>query len=109
MENIQNNPTDDKKNSIVTILLWGAFLISANAFCYSYYWGMSSQQIADLNWLHEIIIMLLWFISLVLGVGLFLAVKGKEYITALMFLISGLPLLFITSWVGYIMRSNTWK
>lgn len=108
MESTQNNSAVDKNNNFISTVLWGAFLITANVFCYSYYWGMSSQQIADLNWIHEIIIMILWFISLVAGIGLFLSIKGKEWITALMYLIS-VPLLFITSWVGYIMRSNTWK
>ena len=102
------NATQVKSDRIKDTIFW-LLLFLANIFSFNFYWALSNQELLDLSWFHELIVFILWVLSLAITIGAYFQLKEKNWINFIVSILLGLPLLFVTTWAVYIFRSNAFR
>lgn len=103
-----DNTTQLKSDRMKDIIFW-LLLFIGNIFSFKFYWSLSSQELLELSWFHELIIFILWVLSLGITIGAYFQLKVKNWLNFVISIILGTPLLLVTTWAIYIFRSNALK
>jgi hypothetical protein len=103
-----DNTTQLKSDRMKDIIFW-LLLFIGNIFSFNFYWSLSSQELLELSWFHELIIFILWVLSLGITIGAYFQLKVKNWLNFVISIILGTPLLLVTTWAIYIFRSNALK
>jgi hypothetical protein len=103
-----DNTTQLKSDRMKDFIFW-LLLFIGNIFSYNFYWSLSSQELLELSWFHELIIFILWVLSLGITIGAYFQLKVKNWLNFVISIILGTPLLLVTTWAIYIFRSNALK
>jgi hypothetical protein len=97
--------------------VWVVFLVASNIVLYNYYWIMTKDEVLNLNWIHELIVMALFIISIFFSVGslltLIYTVKKSGWTNSMiyniLYVMLGIPLFTMTSWIVYLLRTKMYQ
>jgi hypothetical protein len=113
---------DNKESNHLYSIMWIVILVAANIVFYKFYWILPKVEVLSLNWIHEIVVIILFFASMFFSfgslLGIFFVVKEsgltkglltRDSIYPILYLILGFPLLIMSSWIAYLLRTKMYE